>query len=182
MVDTSRRQSRASFGEAAPALLAGALFSGAIGLHAFFAPAPTDPGVGLPSAILHVASLGHGHAMAHAQWSAEVRAFSVYGPNCLRTQERVHAIGALDPDFAAPFAYGALMCHAGADRTGYQALLAEGAERFPMSPWFPTTLASSLLWESGDTDRALRWYREAARRPGVDPMVSTMVQRLDPNP
>jgi len=78
----------------------------------------------------------------------------------------VRAIGARDAEWRTPWVYGGLMLQAMGDPhslTKAEALLEEGAARWPDDPWFPAALGVQLQ-DAGRVDEARRWLRAARER------------------
>ena len=81
--------------------------------------------------------------------------------------ETVRHIGALDPRWRTPWIYGGLMLQTLDEPAApalAEALLSEGAARWPEDPWFPAALGVHLQ-DQGRVEEARAWLRAARERP-----------------
>jgi len=145
-------------------------------------PAPT---VGLETAtrptaaVWHAATLGHDSAAASLLWMRAVVHFSTSeSPDPEWIRAAVSTCADLDPRWASPSRYGALMLAALGDISGHESVLADAAVRWPDEPWFAAALGMSRWLRADDAEGAARWLAFAAATPGADPLLGRLAERL----
>lgn len=160
-----------------------ALVAGSVAAHhqarALRARTPAEPSPG-PLA-LRVFALGSDSTAASFAWMRAVLAFA-HDPEAPAVGSWVHTAVALDDEWTAPLAYGALMLAAQGDVDAHEALLRQGLHAHPDDPWFPAALGMSRLLHSEDPEDAARWLRFAATLPGGDPIWAVAAERLQETP
>lgn len=97
---------------------------------------PPEAPVGLWRAL----SLGHPTAAATLQWIRIVQHHTLPPPDAAWLPDALRPIGALDPRWQTPWAYGALMARSHGDHATARAILREAHERHPDAPWFARAL------------------------------------------
>lgn len=128
---------------------------------------------------LHVAALGSETTAATFAWMRAVLAFGHADGDVPALRGWIDDAVALDPAWAAPKAYGALMLAAQGEIDAHERLLREGVHAHPDDPWFPMALGMSRLLHSDDPKDAARWLRFASAVPGGDPIWARAAERLE---
>jgi hypothetical protein len=128
-----------------------------------------------PSAgVLRVASLGRPTLAASVLWMQVGAQFAetedLVDPETSRwIHQSVLTCGELDPDWAAPWIFGAMMLERQGDVDAHEDVLRRAMDRWPDEPWFPFTLGMSRYRNRGDATGAIGWIERAAAIPGADP-------------
>ncbi len=124
------------------------------------APAPHDVATVGPAPLL---AIGVPERRATWAWWQVGRAWASGADIDPTTLGRtVRTIGELDPSWRTPWIYGGLMLQA-LDALEAEALLEDGAVRWPDDPWFPAALGVHLQ-DQGRVDEARRWLKAARER------------------
>lgn len=107
------------------------------------APAAESPRAPTASAgIWRALSLGHPTTAATLQWIRIVQHHTLPPPDATWLPAALHPIGALDPRWTTPWAYGALMARSHGDPATARAILREARALHPDTPWFRDALAA----------------------------------------
>lgn len=129
---------------------------------------------------LKLVSLGSDSTAATLAWSRAVLSYG-HQPAAADNPELagwIEAAIALDPNWVAPHAYGALMLASNGDIVGHERVLRAGIAAHPDDAWFPAALGMSRLLYSDDPEDAARWLEFASRIPGTDTIYGRAAARL----
>jgi hypothetical protein len=138
-----------------------------------YAADPSEP-IAPSAGVLRVASLGRPTLAASVLWMQVGARFAeaeqLGDPESARwIHQSVLTIGELDPDWAAPWVFGAMMLERLGDVDAHEDVLRGAMDRWPDEPWFPFTLGMSRYRYRGDATGAIVWIERAAAIPGADP-------------
>ncbi len=125
----------------------------------------------LPSiAFLETVALGYRAAVADLAWLQAVQYYGEHrqgGNDFSEFGHFVHAVNVLDPQFAHPYIFGAVvLATEGRDLAGALEVLRRGARANPQSFLFPFEMGFLTYVQGGDVGAAMRFLQLAAQKPG----------------
>lgn len=126
---------------------------------------------GLPSiAFLETVALGYRTAVADLAWLQAVQYFGEHrqgGNDLAEFSHFVHAVNVLDPRFAHPYIFGAIvLATEGRDLAAALDILRRGARANPESALFPFEMGFLHYVQGGDVRAAMHYMQLAAQKPG----------------
>jgi len=125
----------------------------------------------LPSiAFLETAALGYRSAVADLVWLQAVQYYGEHrqgGNDFSEFRHFVHVVNVLDPQFAHPYVFGAVvLATEGRDLAGALEVLRRGARANPESALFAFEMGFLNYVQGGDVRAAMHYMRLAAQKPG----------------
>lgn len=164
------------------ALAAGTALAAVSGRDQARPSAPIDLAPLLDARQLQTVAGGFAPALADVYWIRAVAAAGANADSPRQTEllyRMLDRVTTLDPDFATPYQYGALMLSVRGDRPDLgDRILLRGRERFPDNWEYPFYLGFNCFYFKLDFDGAADWFARAAAVEGAPGYLGPLAQRF----